>query len=98
MEDTFRPPPPVCHEVPIVNVTAAMDVLLTRDQGVVPNFANPSFVGKPVLVTAGICLPLVAVFASLRLYAKCRILKSWTLDDCKSHMQLLHQFESILIA
>ncbi|KAF2269661.1 hypothetical protein CC78DRAFT_236831 [Lojkania enalia] len=49
--------------------------------GVLPNFANPPFMGLPVIVTASICLPLVLFFASLRIYAKWLILKKWKLDD-----------------
>ncbi|KAF2105745.1 hypothetical protein BDV96DRAFT_356723 [Lophiotrema nucula] len=49
--------------------------------GVLPNFANPPFMGLPVIITASICLPLVIVFAAIRFYAKAAILKKWKLDD-----------------
>ncbi|KAF1999228.1 hypothetical protein P154DRAFT_232007 [Amniculicola lignicola CBS 123094] len=49
--------------------------------GVLPNFANPPYMGRPVLITAGICLPLVVLFSAVRVFAKARILKKWTLDD-----------------
>jgi hypothetical protein len=55
---------------------------LIRAQGVVPNFANPPFMGLPVIVTAAVCLPFVVLFASIRLYAKWSLLRKWKLEDC----------------
>ncbi|KAF2729423.1 hypothetical protein EJ04DRAFT_67126 [Polyplosphaeria fusca] len=49
--------------------------------GVVPNFANPPFMGLPVIVTASICLPLVVLFAAVRIWSKFFILRKWKLDD-----------------
>ncbi|KAF2192940.1 hypothetical protein K469DRAFT_735054 [Zopfia rhizophila CBS 207.26] len=62
---------------------AAGDVFPLRPAppGVIPNFASPPFMGMPVLVTAGICLPLVLLFAAIRIYAKVWILKKRKLDD-----------------
>lgn len=44
---------------------------------------NPDFLGLPVLITAGIGLPLIIVFAAVRIYARAVVLKRWKLDDCE---------------
>lgn len=49
--------------------------------GVIPNLDNPASRAYQIYIAAGICLPLITVFASLRLYAKVFILKKWTWDD-----------------
>lgn len=51
--------------------------------GVIPNFINPEDVSYRVFVAAGICLPLLFLSLGLRIYAKYRILKSRTWDDCE---------------
>ncbi|KAF2680774.1 hypothetical protein K458DRAFT_372755 [Lentithecium fluviatile CBS 122367] len=48
--------------------------------GFVSNFDNPEFLGTPVVVTAGVCLPLIFLFAFIRIYARA-LVKKWTLQD-----------------
>ncbi|KAF2870128.1 hypothetical protein BDV95DRAFT_608145 [Massariosphaeria phaeospora] len=49
--------------------------------GVTANFDHPEFLGLSVLVTAGICLPLVLLFAAVRLYVRIAVSKGWKLED-----------------
>lgn len=51
--------------------------------GRVPNFVHPESRAWEVNVAACICLPLIALFAGMRFYAKAVILKRWTWDDGK---------------
>lgn len=51
--------------------------------GIVPNFVNPPDRTFQLYVVAGVCLPLILLFASLRLYAKLWLIQSRTKDDCK---------------
>ncbi|KAF2472582.1 uncharacterized protein BDR25DRAFT_15617 [Lindgomyces ingoldianus] len=68
--------------LPVATGDALMEVPLRAPPlGVVSNFSNPSFMGTPVLVTAGICLPLILAFTAVRIYAKLAILKKWKLED-----------------
>jgi hypothetical protein len=75
MASPLRPPPPVC--IPILRQNYAHHV-----QGFISNFDNPEFLGTPVVVTAGVCLPLIFLFAFIRIYARA-LVKKWTLQDCK---------------
>ena len=59
--------------------------------GVVPNFVDPVSRRYEVYVTAGICLPILALFAVARLYVKVLVLKTRTKDDCESSTFLLGQ-------
>ena len=56
--------------------------ILPPPPGKVPNFLNPPSTAKAVYVAAGICLPLILLFAVLRYFAKFKILKRKTWDDC----------------
>ncbi|MCJ1381606.1 hypothetical protein MMC17_004717 [Xylographa soralifera] len=49
--------------------------------GVIPNFAHPETTAPELYVAAGICIPLILVFAVIRFYAKIAIMKKWTMDD-----------------
>ncbi|KAF2649783.1 hypothetical protein K491DRAFT_721365 [Lophiostoma macrostomum CBS 122681] len=49
--------------------------------GVSSNFVKPAFLGLPVLIVAGICLPLVLLFAAIHIYAKVKVSKRWRLFD-----------------
>lgn len=52
--------------------------------GVTPNFKNPESRADQIYISAGICLPLILLFAALRIYAKISILKKKrTWDDCE---------------
>ena len=50
---------------------------------IVPNFAHPEDRAYQVYTAAAVCLPIILVFASLRLYAKVFLIRSRTRDDCK---------------
>lgn len=52
-------------------------------EGVLPDPKNRQSRGDEVYITAGICLSLILFFAGLRLYAKLKILRARTKDDCK---------------
>ncbi|KAF2745252.1 hypothetical protein M011DRAFT_479090 [Sporormia fimetaria CBS 119925] len=45
------------------------------------NFTNPDFLGRPVLIIGGICLPLILLFLGTRLYARAVVLKHWRVHD-----------------
>ena len=75
METPLRPPPPVC-------ISLVYSMLAHLSQGFVSNFDNPEFLGTPVVATAGVCLPLIFLFAFIRIYARV-LVKKWTLQDCK---------------
>jgi hypothetical protein len=77
MELPLRFPPPVCY--------TELGVIMNSNiiQGVNSNFTNPPSLGKPVFIVAGICLPLVLLFATARIYSRAFILKRWRIDDCE---------------
>jgi hypothetical protein len=59
--------------------------------GVTPNFVNPDFNGKQIIV-AGIVLPLLMFpLLGARLYAKYALLKKIHYDDCTSSSQLTNK-------
>ena len=58
--------------------------LLPPPPGQVSNFVSPESRAYAVYVAAGICLPLVVVFAALRFYAKLKLMKRKTWGDCES--------------
>ena len=45
------------------------------------NSSHPDSQASELFVTASVCLPLIALFAALRLYAKLFVFKKWTWDD-----------------
>jgi len=49
--------------------------------GVIPNFTDPETRVSRIDVSAAVCLPLIIIFASFRLYAKAFIVKKRTWDD-----------------
>ncbi len=49
--------------------------------GLIPNFTNPETRVSRIDVSAAVCLPLIIIFASFRLYAKAFIVKKRTWDD-----------------
>ena len=50
-------------------------------KGVVPNF-NPQYSrAYEVYVTAGVCLPIILIFAAARLYVKTAVIKKASRDD-----------------
>ena len=51
--------------------------------GVVPDFDHPVTNKMEIHVTSAICLAIIFLFASSRLYAKLFILKPITVDDCE---------------
>ncbi|KAL8822520.1 MAG: hypothetical protein Q9191_006744, partial [Dirinaria sp. TL-2023a] len=63
--------------------------LMPPPPGQVSNFANPPSSASAVYIAAGICLPLILLFAGLRFYAKFRILKKKTWDDFTCLLGLL---------
>lgn len=63
--------------------------LMPPPPGQVSNFANPPSSANAVYIAAGICLPLILLFAGLRFYAKFKILKKKTWDDFTCLLGLL---------
>ena len=59
------------------------------DQASTIDSANVEPRSHQAYIVAGICLPLVLIFVSLRLYAKLCILRSRTWDDCMPLSHLL---------
>ena len=57
--------------------------LMPPPPGRVPNFVHPESRAWEINVAASICLPLIALFAAMRFYAKAVILKNWKWDDGK---------------
>ncbi|PSN74792.1 hypothetical protein BS50DRAFT_24051 [Corynespora cassiicola Philippines] len=57
------------------------DPLRFPPAGVTSHFVDPRFLGLPLLVTAGVCLPLVLLFAAVRIYARLAVDKTWKLND-----------------
>lgn len=55
--------------------------LIRPPPGHIPNFVNPASRAYQVYVTACVCMPLIVMFAAMRLYARIAILKKWTWDD-----------------
>ncbi len=51
-------------------------------EGLLPNFTNPPDRSHQLFIVAGVCLSLIASFASLRFYAKFFLLRKRTKDDC----------------
>lgn len=49
---------------------------------IAPNSTKVESRSHQAYIVAGICLPLVLIFVSLRIYAKLCILRSRTWDDC----------------
>jgi len=49
--------------------------------GVIPNFTDPETRVSRIDVSAAVCLPLIIIFASTRLYAKAIIVKRRSWDD-----------------
>ena len=52
--------------------------------GIVPNLVDPETRAYEIYVAASVCLPLIAIFATMRIYARVIILKRWTWDDCEN--------------
>lgn len=51
--------------------------------GVVPNLVDPESRAHEIYVATSVCLPLIVLFATMRVYARVAIQKKWTWDDCK---------------
>lgn len=56
--------------------------------GVKSNLTHPASRESQIYIAAGLCLPLILVFVSLRFYAKVAIMKNMRWDDCESHFPL----------
>ena len=56
--------------------------LLPPPPGTAPNFVNPENSAYETYVAAGICLSLMLLFPSARVYAKLKLIRGRTLDDC----------------
>ena len=52
--------------------------------GVTSNFAHPQSRASAIYTAAGICLPIILIFAALRFYAKATIMKRIRWDDGES--------------
>ena len=50
------------------------------------DFVHPPSRARELYTAAGVCIPLIFIFAALRFYAKMVIKKKKTWDDCKSHV------------
>ena len=55
--------------------------LIPPPPGRVPNFVHPESRAWEINVATSICLPFIALFAAMRLYAKAVVLKKWKWDD-----------------
>lgn len=51
--------------------------------GVESNFVDPVSIGYEVYVAAAVCMPLILSFTMLRVYAKMKVFKKRTKDDCE---------------
>ena len=51
--------------------------------GVQANYINPECLANSIYISGGICLFLISIFSLLRFYAKIKILKDKSWDDCK---------------
>lgn len=51
--------------------------------GVLPNFENPEYRSAGIVPLAAILIPLTAIFMTLRVYTKLRIIKIFGLEDCE---------------
>ena len=52
-----------------------------------PNFENPELVGgHSMTIVSSICVVLLFIVSSLRLYSKLRIMRKTTIDDCKQSL------------
>lgn len=56
--------------------------LVPPPAGVFSNFLNPKNRAHELHWAAGVCLPIILIFASLRFYAKTFLSRSKTRDDC----------------
>lgn len=63
--------------------------------GIIPNFVDPPDRTYQFYIVAGVCLPLILVFASLRFYAKICLLPR-SRDDCKSPTTLIHALPGLI--
>lgn len=62
-------------------------------EGVTSNFKNPTSRANQVYIAAAICLPLIFLFAGLRIWAKLSLMKGRrTWDDC-SYFLISHNLE-----
>lgn len=50
--------------------------------GVVPNFVNPPSIEYYSVLCASICLPLVTIFVTLRMFTKVFVLRKVCAEDC----------------
>lgn len=50
--------------------------------GVIPNFVNPDSNAYQLIITVAVCLTLVVLAVSMRLYTKYFIMHSMDWDDC----------------
>lgn len=57
--------------------------LMLPPPGRVPNLIHPESRAWETKLATGICLPLIALFAAMRFYAKAAILRKWKWDDGK---------------
>ena len=54
-----------------------------------PNFENPTLVGNhSMTIVASICIVMLVVLSSLRLWAKLTIMRKMTIDDCRCNSVL----------
>jgi hypothetical protein len=61
---------------------------------VTPNFTNPVSRVHLVYISTGICIPLVLFFATLRFYAKLKIMKAKVWSDCESVQHEVDDFST----
>ena len=50
------------------------------------DFDHPPSRARELYTAAGVCIPLILIFAALRFYAKIVIKKKKSWDDCKSYV------------
>ena len=51
--------------------------------GIKPNFTNPHSDGPILIALGAVFLALALLFVAARIYAKSRVLKKWSQDDCR---------------
>ncbi|KAH4415151.1 hypothetical protein HBH92_074120 [Parastagonospora nodorum] len=55
--------------------------LVQAPTGITPNFEYPTWHGRSVVIAASVCIPLMLIAASIRVYTKCFITRKWNRDD-----------------
>ena len=61
--------------------------------GTIPNFSHPESRQDMIYIAAGVCLPLMVIFAIVRSYVKLLVIRMRTWDDCMASFLAFETFQ-----